>query len=71
MLLPEEARSRYKSSPVIIGMLMSTIRHDEHAKYGESKKSLADAKDCTANPADRMRPLSASRTESSSSIIDI
>ncbi len=71
MFLPEEARCRYRSSPVIIGMLMSTIRHDVTAKYGESRKSLADAKDCTANPADRNRPLSASRTKSLSSTIDI
>src|ERR1700722_13664349 len=71
MFLPEEARCRCRSSPVIIGMLMSTIRHDEYAKYGEARKSTADAKACTANPADRNRPLSASRTESSSSTMDI
>jgi hypothetical protein len=71
MFLPEEARCRYKSNPVIIGMLMSTIRHDVRAKYAESRKCLADAKVCTVNPTDRMRLLSASRTESSSSTIDI
>src|SRR3979411_3169069 len=50
---------------------MSTIRQDVRRKKLELKTSCADAAASTLYPSDLMRPLIASRTDSSSSTIEI
>src|ERR1700730_18342112 len=71
MGLPEVDRCRCRSIPLIPGMLISAIRHAVRDNCRECKKSSAEAKVSALYPNDFIRPLAASRTDSSSSTIEI
>src|SRR6266851_3935548 len=71
MTFPEADRWRCRSSPLIPGICTSAIRQEVRRTYGERKNASADAEASTLYPNDLMRPLTASRIDSSSSTIEI
>src|ERR1700730_16048126 len=71
MVLPEATRWRYSSRPVIPGICTSAIRQEVRGTWREFKNSSADAKASAVYPNDFMRPLIASRIDSSSSTTEI
>src|SRR5689334_6455245 len=66
-----QTRRRCSSRPFIPGMRTSRIRQSVSARRGQLKNSSADAKVMILNPTERIRPLSDSRIESSSSTTDM
>jgi hypothetical protein len=71
MAWPNSTRRACSSNPVITGMWTSATRQDVSCRQGDCKKSCADGKVWTTNPDDLRSPLVASRTDSSSSMIEI
>src|SRR5215813_1419959 len=53
------------------GMCTSAITHDVSATAADARKSAADENALTLKPSDSIRPSTASRTDSSSSTIEI
>src|SRR5262245_9711042 len=71
MAVPSSSNRKYRSSPVISGILTSAITQEMRLSSDERKNSTADGKVSAANPVARISPLMASRTCSSSSTIAI
>ncbi len=65
------ARWRCSSKPVIVGMCMSRSRHFVSSICGEPRKSSAEENTSERNPFDFSRLVVASRTDWSSSTIEI
>src|SRR6266478_2144243 len=71
MTFPEADRWRCRSSPLIPAICTSAIRQEVPRTWRELKNSSAEAAASTLYPKDFMRPLTASRIDSSSSTIEI
>src|SRR5271168_2540741 len=69
--LPDATRRSWSPSPVRPGICMSVIKQAARFRLSDARNSSADAKASAAKPSDFMSACIASRTDSSSSTIEM